>query len=207
VIIKFIFVQLSQPEVNIFSIFCAVVLFLIVSCGNNSEVPEDPQEILDTSTLFGNKNYPFPDLSENARSYVIQWGAFEDFEKEAKSINGSTVEGLRDKTERLISRIDSLTKKVPDTLQTQSIVSRVMVTKTRAQLLHQEVRKMRIDSSRLQLQIDEMNKATKNLLIQINEKFQKDDIDFQRKDDEKKEIEKQKRFLDSVFKAEVKDNN
>ena len=80
-----------------------------------------------------------------------------------------------------------------------------MVAKTRALLLQQEVHKARIDSSQLQIQIDEMNMATKNLIIQINEKFQKDDIDFQRKDDENKEIEKQKKFLDSVYKSELQD--
>ena len=192
---------------NFFNLFLTTVLLLVISCGKNSETIENPQEILDTTTLFGDGNFVFPALSKNAKAYITQWGAFEDFETEAKSVNNSTIEVLQDKTERLISRIDSLTKKVPDTLQTQSIVSRVMVAKTRAHLLHQEVRKMQIDSTRLQKQIYEMNRATKNLLIQINEKFQKDAIDFQRKDDEKKEIEKQKRFLDSVYKSELQDNN
>jgi predicted nucleic acid-binding Zn-ribbon protein len=191
--------------VNFFNLFLASFLLIVVSCGNNSETIENPQEILDSSTLFGDANFVFPSLSENAKTYITQWGAFEDFETEAKRINGNTIEALRDKTERLISRIDSLTKKVPDTLQTNAIVSRVMVAKTRAHLLYQEVRKMQIDSGKLQQQIFEMNRATKNLLIQINEKFQKDAIDFQRKDDEKKEIEKQKRFLDSVYKTELQD--
>ncbi len=178
---------------------------IIVSCGDTLETTEAPQIIVDSTTLYGNKAFVFPLLSENAKSYISQWGAFEDFEVEAKNINGSTVEALRDKSERLISRIDSLTKKVPDTLQTQSIISRVMVAKTRASLLRQEVNKGRIDSLRLQAYLDEMNMATKNLIIQINEKFQKDAIDFQRKDDEKKELEKQKRFLDSVYKSELQD--
>jgi hypothetical protein len=136
----------------------------------------------------------------------MQWGAFEDFEIEAKSINGSTIDGLRTKTTRLIISLDSITKKVPDTLNTKPITSRVMVAKTRAILLNQEVQKTNIDSARVQLQIKEMNKAASNLIIQINEKFIKDAIDFQRIDNEKKEIEGRKRLLDSIFKQEIKDN-
>lgn len=181
------------------------LFFMAISCGNPSEDIEVQEEIKVDATLYGNKNFVFPLLSKDANEYITKWGAFEDFEGEAKQINGSTVEDLRDKTARLVSRIDSLTKKVPDTLQTQPIVSRVMVAKTRAALLFQEVRKSRIDSSTLQDQINEMNIATQNLIVQINEKFQKDAIDFQRKDDEKKEVEKQKRFLDSVFQSELND--
>jgi hypothetical protein len=57
-----------------------------------------------------------------------------------------------------------------------------------------------------------MNIAVKNLIIQINEKFQKDAIDLQRIENEKKEIEKQKQLLDSVYQIELqnkikKENN
>ena len=188
-------------------LYVTAIFLFVISCGNPSEVIDDQQEVVDTTTLYGDKRFVFPDLSQNAKVHITKWGAFEDFEAEAKNINGSTIEALRDKSERLISRIDSLTKKVPDTLKTQAIVSRVMVTKTRASLLHEEVRKSRIDSARLENQIDEMNIATKNLIVQINEKFQKDAIYLQRRDDEKKELEKQKRFLDSVYKAELEDSN
>lgn len=198
--------QLTPTVMRLHFLYLTTILLLVISCGNPQEAIDIHQQIADTTTLFGDERFVFPDLSESAKAYITKWGAFEDFEAEAKNINGSTIEGLRDKSERLISRIDSLTKKVPDTLKTQAIVSRVMVTKTRASLLHQEVRKSRIDSARLQIQIAEMNIATKNLIVQINEKFQKDAIYLQRRDDEKKELEKQKRFLDSVYKAELQDS-
>lgn len=182
------------------------IFYLIISCKNPSEEVETNQENIETTILFGDNDFIFPTLSENAKVYSMQWGAFEDFEIEAKSINGSTVEGLRAKTERLINRLDSITKKVPDTLNTTPIISRVMVTKTRAMLLQQEVLKTNIDSAKLQLQIREMNMAASNLITQINEKFLKDAIDFQRIDSEKKEIESQKRLMDSIFKAEIEDN-
>jgi phenylalanyl-tRNA synthetase alpha subunit len=203
---KIIFVFLTISTMKIFFLSIITLFFSVVSCGNPSEEIQTTRENIETTVLFGEKNFVFPNLSENAKVYTMQWGAFEDFEIEAKSINGSTVDGLRAKSTRLINRLDSITKKVPDTLNTKSIISRVMVTKTRALLLLQEVQKTNIDSARLQLQIKEMNNAAKHLIIQINEKFLKDAIDFQRVDSEKKEIESQKRLLDSIFKLEMEDN-
>jgi hypothetical protein len=190
-----------------FFLLSLIFIFLsITSCGNPSEEIGNTQENIETTILFGEKSFVFPILAENAKDYAMQWGAFEDFEIEAKSINGSTIDGLRTKTTRLIISLDSITKKVPDTLNTKPITSRVMVAKTRAILLNQEVQKTNIDSARVQLQIKEMNKAASNLIIQINEKFIKDAIDFQRIDNEKKEIEGRKRLMDSIFKQEIKDN-
>jgi hypothetical protein len=79
--------------------------------------------------------------------------------------------------------------------------------KTRVYLLNQELNKSRPDSVKIQLNIAELNTSYTNLIIQINEKFEKDAIDLQRVDDEKKELKKQKRFLDSVYQAELQDQS
>ncbi len=202
---KIIFVVLTRLIMKLFFPSLIAIFLSLASCGNSSEEIETTQENIETTIIFGEKNFVFPNLSEAAKNYGMQWGAFEDFEIEAKSLNGSTIDGLRAKTTRLINSLDSISKKVPDTLNTKPIVSRLMVAKTRAMLLQQEVQKRNIDSARLQLQIKEMNNAAKNLIIQINEKFLKDAIDFQRIDSEKKEIENQKRLMDSIFKQEIKD--
>ncbi len=191
-----------------FSLFGVICFFFVVSCGITSEENETSlQNTQDSSALYGDSKFIFPTLTENAKFYMMQWGAFDDFESETRGINGSTIDELRPRSERLLARIDSLTKKIPDTLFTQPIYSRVMVAKTRAELLNQETHKTRIDSVKLQNYINEMNIAAKNLMVQINEKFEKDAIDLQKKDYEKKELEKQKRFLDSVFRAELRDKN
>ena len=197
---KIIFVILTRLIMKLFFLSLITIFLSLASCGNSSEEIETTQENIETTIIFGEKNFVFPDLSENAKSYGMQWGAFEDFEIEAKSINGSTIDGLRTKTTRLINSLDSISRKVPDTLNTKPEVA-----KTRAMLLQQELQKTNIDSAKLQLQIKEMNNAAKNLIIQINEKFLKDAIDFQRVDSEKKEIENRKR-LDSIFKQEIEDN-
>ena len=115
-----------------------------------------------------------------------------------------TLENLRVKTEKLLRHTDSLSKKIPDTLYTNAIYSRLVIAKTRVELLKQEINRDIIDSERVEMNIDEANDAIKNLIIQLNEKFQKDGIDLQRIDNEKKELEKQKKFLDSVYQVELK---
>jgi len=190
-------------------VFISTILLLsysLISCGNSSEesklqVPS--QQI--NSSLYGNTSFVFPELTDEAKIEVSHWGAYEDFEAEVKSINGNNIEELQIRTSQLVFHIDSLIKKIPDTLNTRAIYSRVIVVKTRSQLLEQEVNKSRIDSIQLQNYFDEMNISAKNLMVQINEKFQKDAIDLQRVDNEKQELEKQQRFLDSVHQIELQD--
>jgi hypothetical protein len=42
-------------------------------------------------------------------------------------------------------------------------------------------------------------------VLQINEKVEKDQIDIQRKDDEAKELKKQRKARDSIFQLELQD--
>jgi len=190
------------------SLFLLFISFILISCKNTSEENTEiitPQEL--NTSFYGNVNFKFPPLSETAKTEVMHWSVFEDFEVQAKSINGKTIEAIKTKSKQMVSQLDSLTKKIPDTLNTKAIYSRVIVAKTRASLLNQEVNKAHIDSIRLQNYLDEMNISVENLIIQINEKFQKDAIDLQRIDNEKQELENQKKFLDSVYKAELRDQN
>ena len=122
-------------------------------------------------------------------------------------INGKTLQQLRDRTERLVTFTDSLAKKIPDSLYTNPIFARLMVVRTRAGMLNQEVHRLPPDSLKIEMSIKEMNIAVSNMIIQINEKFQKDAIELERREDEKKELEKQQRFLDSVREAELEDQN
>ncbi len=188
----------------IFSI--SALVFFAISCGNNSEENVVQTDInQENSSIYGNKDFVFPKPSNKAADQITQWGIYEDFQTEIKSINGKTIEELQSKMERITGHVDSLSKNVPDTLFTQSLHSRIIVIKTQTSLLNQELTKDRIDSVRLQNYIKEVNISVKNFIIQINEKFLKDDIDLQRKEDEKKELEKQKRFLDSIHQLELQD--
>lgn len=185
---------------------CYLLSFVIVSCGNNNETSEiSTQTVTKNNSVYGDTNYSFPEFSENARSQVQLWSVYEDFETEAKSLNGSTLDVLQVKSARLGTHIDSLVKKIPDTLFTQAIYSRVLVVKTRTNLLEQALQKSRIDSIQIQISIDELNVSIFNLIVQINEKIQKDAIDLRRISNEKMELENQRRFLDSVHQVELND--
>jgi hypothetical protein len=185
-----------------------IVSLIISSCGNEQD--ESTQKIIPqkiNSSIYGNSDFEFPIISENTRAEVINWGAFEDFEKQAKTINGTSMEVIKTKSILMVSHIDSIIKKIPDTLNTPLIFSRLIVVKTRTQLLNLEVNKAHFDSVRLQDYFKEMNISVRNLFIQINEKFEKDAIDLQRVDTEKKELVLQKEFLEAVYKSELEDQN
>ena len=183
-----------------------LLLLMLISCGDTSEENLGVQETSkDSTATYGFSNFIFPKLSKNAEELVAEWPIFEDFQLEASSINGRTIQELRVQTPRLLAHTDSLSKKIPDSLNTRPIASRLIIVKTRAQLLHQVVNRGRVDSIKLQDALNEMNLSVRDFITQLNGKLQKDAIDFQRKDNEKKELEKQQRFLDSVFQSELKD--
>lgn len=72
-------------------------------------------------------------------------------------------------------------------------------------MLFQTVHQASIDSLKVQNSMEELNLAVKNLIVQLNEKFQKDNIDFQRKEDEENELKKQQRYKDSIMNLELQD--
>src|SRR5690606_10488230 len=180
-----------------------IISGFIFSCGNSSEENQKPKN--DASILFGDTDFAFPPLSAPAQEQATRWGVLEDFLLEAKNINGSNYEALRTRSERMKQYSDSLFKNIPDTLNTNSIKSRLLVVKTRSELLFQTSHLDAIDSLKLQNSVEEMNVAVNNLIIQLNEKFQKDNIDFQRKEDEENELKKQQRYKDSILNLELQD--
>ena len=187
-------------------LFLLLSLFLF-SCGDSTQEDELLGNLVQDTLRYSVKKYPFPPLSNNAREQIENWSVYDDFYLEASTLNGLNLENLRLKTGKLLSHTDSLSKKIPDTLYTSAIYSRLVILRTRVELLKQEVNRDRdvIEAERIEANIEETNMAVKNLIVQLNEKFQKDGIDLQRIDNEKKELEKQKKFLDSVYRAELKD--
>ena len=171
----------SMKTVTAFSLVLCIISFNLMSCGDLSKKDNATiQTPIINNSLYGNPNFVFPELSKTAKTEVSHWGAYEDFDAELKTLNGNTIEVLQIKSRELVSHLDSLMKKIPDTLNTKSIYSRVVVVKTRSLLLSQVLEKPRVDSIQLQNYIDEMNISGKNLIIQINEKFEKDAIDLQK---------------------------
>lgn len=189
----------------IFLLFLA--LGLVFSCGKATSEDQNQSATNDASILFGEKGYAFPQLSEPVKKQVVHWGVLEDFLAEAQNANGSNYQDLRNRSELLRTYADSLFNNIPDTLNTKPIHSRLVVLKTRSALLFQASHQATIDSAKVQKSLNEMNGATSNLIIQMNEKFQKDKIDFTRKEDEEKELKKQQRYKDSIIHLELQDKN
>ena len=160
---------------------------LIFACGKS---PEETTQNLSTQnynlSTYGDTLFIVPSLPDNVRAEVIQWGAFEDFEEQANAINGNSLEILKEKSNLMVSHVDSILKKIPDTLNTPIIYSRLLVVKTRTYLLNQEVKKIHLDSKKLENKLNELNISIKNLFIQIDEKMEKDLIDLQKFNSEKK---------------------
>ena len=179
--------------------------FVWAACGDSSTEDAIPQIAVQDTMRYGRVNYSFPKLSKSAREQIENWSVYDDFYGEASSLNNINLENLRTKTDMLLLHTDSLSKKIPDTLYTSAIYSRLIILQTRIRLLKQEVNRGNVNSEKVERNIVETNNAVKNLIVQLNEKFQKDGIDLQRIDDEKKELEKQKKFLDSVYQAELRD--
>lgn len=181
-------------------------LSLFVSCGSSEEDPvEDSLIAQNVNNRYGDTNITFPKLSPEAEAEISNWSVFDDFQREMKSLNGATISEIRNKTERLKLFTDSLSKKIPVPLATQPITSRLLVVKSRVYLLDQAANKAKVDSLSLEEHLKELTSASINFYRQIDEKFHKARIDQEREDDEKNELEKQKRFLDSVYQAELRD--
>jgi hypothetical protein len=188
------------------SFILLIALVLITSCGESlseSTLPQDQELVLNET--YGNPDFKFPKVSSSAEEYLNDWTVFADFRAEAIAINGSNLASLKNRTEFLVSRVDSLLKKIPDTLETNAIYSRLLVAKTRAALLQQLANKVTIDESEIDKGVYEMNLATTNLIVQINEKFEKDAIDSERTDNEKKEQGLRKQKMDSILRVERQD--
>ncbi|WP_203295251.1 hypothetical protein [Luteirhabdus pelagi] len=191
-------------------LFIVSLLFLgiLVSCDDQNEtVSQEATDIETQEMSFTTEAYSLPKVSPSVQELTSEWGAFEDFEAEVKRLRNPTLAELREESDRLLTRTDSLQKKIPDTLFTKPVEARVRVTFTRAKLLYQEAYRIPPDSAAVQNALKEMFDAASHLITQLNEKIQKDAIDLQRVESEQEEIKKQRRKRDSILQLEIQDNS
>ena len=172
------------------------IFFVVLSCKDNqpADFTTNTKQITDVK-LFGNPDAMLPDFSQSSENYISQWPVFDDLITEVLAINQASLKTIQQRSNILVSRMDSLTKNIPDTLNTQPIYARVIVTKTRAAIVKQVANKSRLDTLAMQQAISQMNLATANLIIQINEKFEKDTQDNTVKKNELQEKEVLKKRL------------
>lgn len=189
-----------------FTLFFCLLLSALVSCVETSDTDGTEQK-MDAKTRYGKNLAVLPILSEAVKVQAISWSVFEDFEVNTQRLKNETIPTLQNISEQLALQTDSLRTKIPDSLNTRPIYARLLVATTRAKLLKQLVHEDAVDSLKLETSLKEMNIAVQQLFIEMNRTFKKSKIDDALKETEKKELEKQKKFLDSVYKAEIEDNN
>lgn len=188
-----------------FTIFFLAIIAITLSCQNSPDENQKEEEKNQTAIVFGNIDYSFPQLSPTVNDQVLHWDGLEDFFMEIKKLNGANFQEIGNRSERLVGNIDMLFKNIPDTMNINQIKSRLLVVQTRGELLYQVAHRGSIDSADLQNSVMEMNNAVKNFIIHLNEKFNKDIIDSQRKENEKNELKNQKSFSDSIMELERQD--
>ena len=190
-----------------FLFFSSICLLFVVSCIDSQRAATQTKiDQVTDSKLFGQADAMLPDFSESSENYISQWPVFDDLITEVLAINQASLTTIQQRSNLLVSRMDSLTKNIPDTLNTRPIYSRVIITKTRAAIVKQVANKGRLDTLEMQKAIMQMNLATANLIIQINEKFEKDTQDNSVKNNELKEKQVLKKRLDSVYKPSAEIN-
>ncbi len=185
--------------------YLVLFIFLSISCGNAEIEENTEQSVASDSTVFGLKKFNFPVLRPNVKEVMANWSVYNDFQQEATTLHKLDLDQLKTKSGKLVSFTDSLSKSIPDTLFTDAIRSRLIIVRTRASLLNQEANKNNYKDSIIEIHISETNTAIKNFMVQLNEKIQKDAVDRARIENEKKELEKQKRYLDSIYQLELED--
>ncbi len=182
-----------------------ILLSSIIFLSCKDEIQQEEKLAINQNATYGDSLVQFPKFTTSANYQLLNWGVYTDFLQEVDQINRAKVSKLQNHAERLVIFADSMGNVVPDTLKTMQILTRIKVVNTRARVLDQNIKKSVLDSTSLINAIAELNRASINLIDEINYKFKKDDIDFQQKEGEASELKKQQKFLDSVNIAELKD--
>lgn len=181
------------------------VFIAFASCEDSSGKKEGTIALQEDTTRYGVTPYNFPKLTPKAEALVQDWPIFRDFQRVSYNIQNIPIADIRPRSNNLLGHTDSLIKNIPDTLYSPAIESRLMVIKTRLHLLFQESKKGKPSPENLELYISELRTSIDNFVTQINEKVEKDEVDLLHKDDEEKELAKQRKAMDSIYKLELED--
>lgn len=157
-------------------LFITAIFFILVSCNSNTASNSDiyTEEIEIELPI---SDVSFPNLSADAMDKITSWQYFQEFENDLKQINRGNVRSYRSETERMSAVADSLLKNIPEVLNTNAISSRMRVVNVRVKLLEESIHQPNAELEVITNHLKETNNAFTNLIIQINEKFEKMRID------------------------------
>ena len=158
--------------------FLIALLFIFISACNSDEKSQNtPVVKADKRAVSKTQNWNAPEFSQKAREAVNTWKNFREFESNINYVNQAGVNSIADETRRMTEISDTLLQYIPKKLKTNPIESRTRVLKTRVYLLDERLNQQGISDSLLYAYLNEMNVAYTNLILKINEKFEKEAID------------------------------
>ncbi|WP_339610322.1 hypothetical protein [uncultured Planktosalinus sp.] len=154
-------------------------LYLVIACDSGSNQKNNSAtETADSVTISLPKtNVDFPQLSADAQNIITSWLYFQEFENDLKRINSGNVRNYQTETKRMVSVSDSLLRNIPEPLNTKPISSRMRVVNVRVKLLDETMHQPNVTTQVISKNLEETNTAFSNLIIQINETFEKQRID------------------------------
>lgn len=148
----------------------------LISC--NADKKQSEAEVLSLDSIAVSvKTKSFPELSPKAREAVFEWKNFQELENNINYLNQGNLRNVSGETARMVAVSDTLLLYIPGNLQTNAISSRMRVLKTRISLLDELINRRGVSAEAVRENLEEMNNAFYNLLAQINEKFEKEEID------------------------------
>lgn len=178
---------------------------MIFGCDQSvSENEETVAKEVETFT-YGEPGFRFSQFSDAAGEQIENWGVLHDLLEEIRKVEGSSYMNIRSRAENIRQYTDSVFNSTPEGLSVNPVISRMLILKTRAELLFQTSHLGTIDTAQIQQSIRSLNRATEHLILQLNEKALKDRIYMERRADEEKERLSQVQFRDSVTKSKKND--
>ncbi|WP_157957260.1 hypothetical protein [Winogradskyella tangerina] len=165
-----------------FSLIC-IVLVLVMNCKGDQNttdpVEENASNQKDVITARAIENFKFTDyvLSANGESVVANWDKYQELAIQVSYLRKADLTFFNGDKTLLKGFIDTLKMKIPDTLQTNAIVSRTVIMETTLLRLNENLTLDNIQDSLKLQSVKEVLVAFSNLNYQINKKIEKDIYD------------------------------
>lgn len=156
-----------------------LLLFLVIACdsGSNQKNNSATETADSVNISLPKTNVAFPQLSADAQNIITSWQYFQEFENDLIRINSGNVRNYQTETKRMVSVSDSLLRNIPEPLNTKPISSRMRVVNVRVKLLDETMHQPNVTTQVISKNLEETNTAFSNLIVQINETFEKQRID------------------------------
>ncbi len=155
------------------------LLIFFITLGCKQKESDDTQNSIISEEVIGSLEVEFPTLLSEAQDKIDSWQFFSEFKNDLDNINKQQG-NIRDylvPLSRMTVLSDSILNNIPNALKTEAISSRLRVVNVRVKLLNESLQRPNSPINEITKNLDETNVAFSNLLIQINEFFEKQEID------------------------------